>query len=79
MNHESKRRKPWGTLLLWGALSLGLYALVFIKGDALQQFVAVGGIGKAAIVVAVAIVFSLVHGNFAGTFFEALGIRARGR
>ncbi|RDV84188.1 hypothetical protein [Ammonifex thiophilus] len=76
---QNGRKKPWGALLLWGALSLGLYAVVFLKGDAVQGFIAEGGVGKAAIVVAVAIIFSLVHGNFTGAFFEALGIRAKGR
>jgi hypothetical protein len=77
MADSPDKKRPIGKLFFWGAFSLGLYALVFLNADAVQNYFGAGGVVRAGVIVAVAIIFSLVHGNFAGTFWDVVGIRAK--
>lgn len=71
------QKKPVGKLVFWGVLSLGLYSILFLKGEAIQKYFMSGGIFKAALLTVVAIAFSLIHGNFTGFFWEVVGIKAK--
>lgn len=73
------KRKAAVNLIVWGILSLGLYGLLFAYADAVMRFFTQGGVGPAAALVVAAIVFSQIHGNFTGVFYEFLGIRPKGR
>ncbi|MEW6446863.1 MAG: hypothetical protein AB1426_02035 [Bacillota bacterium] len=74
---NSTEKKPVGKFLFWGILSLGLYAVLFIKGDEIQGWFMTGGVYRAALLSVVAIVFSIVHGNFTGFFWDVVGIRGK--
>jgi hypothetical protein len=69
-------RKPIGKLLGYGGLSCLLYGLLFRYEEQILAWTAKGR-WYFALPVAVAFVFSLVHGAFTGCFWEALGLRAR--
>jgi len=66
--------------VLLGAASGGLYFLLYLFSDSLPQLAAATRQGDklyALIPVAIAIVFSLVHGAFTGAFWDLLGLRAK--
>ncbi|MGQ9497365.1 MAG: hypothetical protein ACUVRC_05750 [Desulfotomaculales bacterium] len=72
------KRKVVRSLILWCILSLGLYALFFANAGAVVDFFKRGGVGPAAVLVVTAIIFSQIHGNFAGAIYEFFGIRPKG-
>ncbi|RPF47122.1 hypothetical protein EDD75_1397 [Thermodesulfitimonas autotrophica] len=74
---DMQEKKPVGKFLLWGVLSLGLYTVLFLKGEEIQRYFMAGGVFKAALLTVVAILFSLVHGNFTGFFWDVVGIKAK--
>ncbi|HSH30583.1 MAG TPA: hypothetical protein VK971_11790 [Thiohalobacter sp.] len=66
--------------LLLGAVSAGLYFLLFTYSDTLVELAARTRQGEklyALVPLAVALVFSFVHGAFTGRFWELLGLRAK--
>ncbi|MAT65766.1 MAG: hypothetical protein CMN57_08980 [Gammaproteobacteria bacterium] len=66
--------------LLLGAISAGLYFLLFLYSDRLVELAAATRQGEklyALIPIAIALVFSFVHGAFTGRFWELLGLQAR--
>lgn len=67
--------------LILGAASAGLYFLLFLFADELTELAGANRDGQhrlyAFIPLAVALVFSLVHGAFTGHFWDLLGFRAR--
>ena len=66
--------------LLLGAVSAGLYFLLFLYSDRLVELAAATRQGEklyALIPIAIALVFSFVHGAFTGRFWELLGLQAR--
>lgn len=67
--------------LVLGVSSAGLYFLLFLFADELTRLASANRDGKhqlyAFIPLAVALVFSLVHGAFTGHFWDLLGFRAR--
>jgi hypothetical protein len=64
-----------------GAISAGLYLLLFLYEDELTLLASANRDGEhrlfAFIPLGVALVFSLVHGAFTGYFWDLLGLRAR--
>jgi hypothetical protein len=76
---------PWQsralvTTLILGAASAGLYFLLFLFADrltALAQQTQNGHKLFALIPIAIAMVFSFVHGAFTGQFWDLLGLRAK--
>jgi hypothetical protein len=60
--------------LFWGAVSVGMYLLVFLNQDAVTQHFTKGGI-FALVVVLTALAFSLIHGSFANYLLDLSGIR----
>jgi pheromone shutdown protein TraB len=66
--------------LILGAASAGLYLLLFLFSDRLTELAAATRAGKtiyALVPLAVAMVFSFVHGAFTGQFWDLLGLRAK--
>lgn len=69
------KRKALVSAIVFGALSIGLYALLFVKQDVVNATFGKGGV-YALLPIATAFLFSFVHGNFTGSFWSALGIEA---
>ncbi len=61
---------------LWGAASIGMYALLFLHEE---EVLHLSSQGKWYFLfpLLTAFAFSFVHGNFTGEFWRSLGIRAR--
>ena len=68
------------TTVVLGIASGGLYLLLFLFSDALPELAAETRQGEklaALVPVAIAIIFSFVHGAFTGHFWDLLGLRAK--
>lgn len=67
--------------LILGAASASLYILLFVYSDKLPELAAMSRQGGhtlyALVPIAVALVFSFVHGAFTGHFWDLLGLRAK--
>ena len=67
--------------LVLGVCSAGLYFLLFLFSEELTLLASANRDGQhrlyAFIPLAVALVFSLVHGAFTGHFWDLLGLRAK--
>ena len=61
-------------VLPWGALSVSLYALLFINADAVLA-ASTGNWWSPLVPVVIALVFSVAHGNFTGAFWDAIGLK----
>ncbi|MEW6183602.1 MAG: hypothetical protein AB1500_10590 [Bacillota bacterium] len=77
MADSTSQNRPVGKFILYAVLSIALYALFFLNAETLQDYLAKGGIIKASIIVGIAICVSLIYGNFAGTFWEVIGIQGK--
>lgn len=63
-----------------GAISAGLYTLLFLFAPALPEMAAAARGGQwayALVPLAIALIFSFVHGAFTGHFWDVLGLQAR--
>ncbi|MGE4297384.1 MAG: hypothetical protein AB7E47_05080 [Desulfovibrionaceae bacterium] len=72
---QERKRKARNKALMFGVVSVALYASVFSYADTLVHMFAKGGM-YTLLPVATVFVFSYVHGTFAGNFWSALGIEA---
>jgi hypothetical protein len=66
--------------LVLGAASAVLYLLLYLFSDSLPELAAATRQGEklyALIPLAIAMVFSFVHGAFTGHFWDLLGLRAK--
>ncbi len=66
--------------LIMGALSVGLYFVLYLYSGALPDLAAQTRQGNklyALIPLVIALVFSFVHGSFTGRFWDLLGLRAK--
>ena len=73
---SKKRNRVAGKTLLFGLLSITLYAAVFSHGTAVAQFFARGA-WYAILPIITVFLFSFVHGSFASHVWTLLGIEAR--
>jgi hypothetical protein len=65
-----------------GAASVVLYVILYLYATETEVFAARARAGEkwlAVVPIAVALVFSFVHGAFTGQFWDALGLKAKGR
>jgi len=69
------KKKALVSAIIMGVLSIGLYALLFVKQDLVNSTFGKGGF-YALLPIVTAFAFSFVHGNFTGNFWTALGIEA---
>lgn len=68
------------TTVVLGVASAGLYLLLFLFSDVLPELAAATRRGEklaALVPLAIAMVFSFVHGAFTGHFWDLLGLRAK--
>ncbi len=72
---STTKKKALVGAIIFGVLSIGLYALLFVKEDLVNSTFGKGG-AYALLPIATAFLFSFVHGSFTGNFWSALGIEA---
>jgi hypothetical protein len=81
MNHSKlPRARALVATLSLGAASLVLYLLLFVFADRLTEIAHLTRDGHALyalVPLAIAMVFSFVHGAFTGHFWDVLGLRAK--
>ena len=73
-------KHPIATTVLFGGVSIALYALLLLNSDWLVQLAQRTKDEKSLflIPIIVAFVFSYIHGVFTGYFWESIGLRASG-
>ncbi|MDP3481178.1 MAG: universal stress protein [Desulfoprunum sp.] len=69
----TSRKRHVKNCFVFGALTVGVYAAVFINQDLVMTYFTKGGI-YALLPVAVVFAVSYAHGNFSSSFWSALGI-----
>jgi len=69
------KRKALVSAIAMGAVSIGMYALLFVKQDLVNANFGKGGL-YALLPIVTAFAFSFVHGSFTGNFWTALGVEA---
>ena len=68
--------KPLPQAVVYGLVSVALYFVLYLFEDSILAFTSRGGWYFIA-PVAIAFVFSYVHGKFTGHFWDILGIKAK--
>jgi F0F1-type ATP synthase assembly protein I len=69
------KEKPITLAILFGIISIVLYAVLLVRQDMLNAHFAKGGM-FAFLPIITAFIFSYVHGNFTGHFWTVLGVEA---
>ncbi len=69
------KKKPYGIMVVMGALSAVLYSALLLNQEFLNKYFALGGV-YAFLPIATAFIFSYIHGSFTGHFWTVLGIEA---
>lgn len=75
-NSKKKAKKPYGKALIFGIVSIALYAAVFMNEGFVRETWAKGGV-YAALPIATVFVFSYIHGSFANHLMVSLGLEAK--
>ncbi|MBF0487363.1 MAG: hypothetical protein HQK98_04315 [Nitrospirae bacterium] len=75
-NIDKFRKKHYGKAIVLGIVSLVLYTILFTEQHVLNEVFAKGGY-FALLPIATAFLFSFVHGNFTGNFWDIIGISAK--
>jgi hypothetical protein len=70
-----QRRAAAKRATLFGAMSLGLYGVLFAYSDTIMHYFTMGGV-HAVLPIATVFLFSYVHGTFAGELWTSMGITA---
>jgi hypothetical protein len=73
---KATNQKPIGRVLVYGGLSLTLYALIYLYEQEIMHWTTRGG-WYFIIPVMLAFLFSFFHGGLTRYFWEAVGVRAR--
>jgi hypothetical protein len=69
--------KPYGKLVVSGALSITLYALLYaFEAEIMAYFTRTDGL-YFLLPIAAAFAFSLAHGAFTGYFWDVIGIQGK--
>jgi uncharacterized membrane protein (DUF485 family) len=61
--------------IIWGIISIAAYAVLFLNEKTVTDYFSRGGY-FAALVIATAFIFSIVHGSFSNYLVEAMGFKA---
>lgn len=69
------KKKPIGKMIVMGAISIALYAVLLSQQDIINQYIGKGGF-YAFLPIATAFLFSYFHGTFTGDFWTVMGIEA---
>ncbi len=75
MASSRTKKKPYGPMILMGGISAVIYAALLMNQEAVNDYMARGGI-YAFIPIVIAFLVSFVHGSFTGNFWTVLGIEA---
>jgi hypothetical protein len=75
---KAATQKPIGRVLVYGGLSLTLYALIYFYEQEILHWSTRGG-WYFIVPVMLAFLFSFFHGGLTRYLWEALGVRARDR
>jgi hypothetical protein len=75
---KAANQKPIGKLLLYGAFSLSLYALIYFYEQEIMHWTTRGG-WYFIISITLAFLFAFFHGGLTRYFWEAVGVRAKNR
>jgi hypothetical protein len=70
-----QNQRPYLKTVLYGAVSIALYFLLLTRQDTVNEIVGKGGT-YALVPIALAFLFSFVHGHFTGSFWSSCGIEA---
>jgi hypothetical protein len=73
--HGATKKKPVAKTVIYGALTVVLYAAAFANVDSIMLLFAKGGY-YAALPIATVFVFSFAHAAFSGNLWSMLGIEA---
>jgi hypothetical protein len=68
-------QRPYAKTAIFGAVSIAMYFLLLTKQDMINETVVKGGL-FALVPIAMAFLFSYIHGNFTGCFWSSCGIEA---
>lgn len=69
------KKKPVGKMVLFGIVSISLYAALLLNQDYINTNFAHGGV-YAFLPILTAFVFSIFHGSFTSNFWTVMGIEA---
>ena len=75
MGSTNVKKKPYLKALLFGVVSVALYAALLSNQDIINDNFARGGM-FAFLPIAAAFLFSFVHGSFTGHFWTLMGVEA---
>jgi len=75
MASSNVKKKPYMQTLLYGVVSVALYAALLSNQDLINDNFARGGFFALLPIVA-AFLFSFVHGHFTGHFWTVMGVEA---
>jgi hypothetical protein len=75
MAQSSTKKKPVGSMIVMGIISIALYTTLLLKQDLVNSTFAKGG-WFAFLPIITAFIFSYFHGSFTGSFCTVLGIEA---
>lgn len=71
---SNSQGRPIGKAIIWGILSIAVYAALFLKVDLIMERFSQGGIYAGAVLVT-ALLFSVVHGAFSNYMIESCGLK----
>lgn len=72
---NSSKKKPYGTAVIMGAISIASYAVLFTNLSQVMDYYTRGGY-YAALPILTALYFSFVHGAFASSVISCFGLEA---
>lgn len=75
VSYGSTKKKPMGKMIVMGLVSIVLYGILLSNQGVINDYVSRGGV-YAFLPIAVAFLFSIVHGSFTGKFWTVMGIEA---
>jgi uncharacterized membrane protein HdeD (DUF308 family) len=73
---KQKPKNQFIKVLLWGILVIALYAGLYVSENQLVHWTAQGK-WTFIVPIAIAFLFSFVHGHFTGEFWDLLGIKPK--
>ena len=77
MAKSNTRKKPVVAMVLFGIISIAIYAVLLSKQTFINDYFTRGGIFYALLPIATAFLFSYIHGHFTGHFWTVVGIDAK--
>ena len=73
---SAERKRVLTHTLAWGAVSIGLYILLYLFNETILTYSREGG-WFFIVPIVIAFTFSVVHGRFTGQFWDLFGVKAK--